>query len=65
MLVPSSQAARGAPLGLPLTSTYPRILLTMNILSNPVAYIYINYKHEQTVTIGMHANLNKHSYVRT
>ena len=37
MLVPSSQAVAGAPSGLPLTSTYPRILLTMNILSNPVA----------------------------
>jgi len=38
MSVPPSQAAAGAPSGLPLTITYPRMLLTISILSNLVAY---------------------------
>ena len=41
----SSQAAprrARAPSGLPLTSTYPRMLLTINILNTPIAYIQVS-----------------------
>ena len=60
--MPSSQAAAGAPSGLPLTSTYPRILLTMNILSNPVA---CRFKFNcSVITIYNLIQLSKHMHVR-
>ena len=63
--MPSSQAAAGAPSGLPLTSTYPRILLTMNILSNPVA---CRFKFNCSVITVYNSfkliQLSKHTHVR-